>query len=43
VARTLAGQNVHVSVRGDNLRVSPHLYNTPEDVDRLLSALAPLL
>ncbi len=43
VAKTLAGQNIHVSVRGDNLRVSPHLYNTPEDVDRLLAALAPLL
>lgn len=43
VARSLAGQDIHVSVRGDNLRVSPHLYNTPADVDRLLAALAPLL
>ncbi len=42
VAKTLAGQNIHVSVRGDNLRVSPHLYNTPEDVDRLFSALDSL-
>lgn len=43
VAQRLAAQEIHVSVRGDNLRVSPHLYNTPEDVDRLLAALAPLL
>jgi selenocysteine lyase/cysteine desulfurase len=43
VAQRLAAQDIHVSVRGDNLRVSPHLYNTPEDVDRLLAALAPLL
>ncbi|MCP3136891.1 aminotransferase class V-fold PLP-dependent enzyme [Pyxidicoccus xibeiensis] len=43
VAQGLAAQDIHVSVRGDNLRVSPHLYNTPEDVDRLLAALAPLL
>jgi selenocysteine lyase/cysteine desulfurase len=43
VARRLAARDIHVSVRGDNLRVSPHLYNTPEDVDRLLAALAPLL
>ncbi|MFP2907758.1 aminotransferase class V-fold PLP-dependent enzyme [Pyxidicoccus sp. 3LFB2] len=43
VAQRLAAQDIHVSVRGDNLRVAPHLYNTPEDVDRLLAALAPLL
>ncbi|WP_164010973.1 aminotransferase class V-fold PLP-dependent enzyme [Pyxidicoccus trucidator] len=43
VAQRLAEQDIHVSVRGDNLRVAPHLYNTPEDVDRLLAALAPLL
>jgi selenocysteine lyase/cysteine desulfurase len=43
VAQRLAAQDIHVSVRGENLRVSPHLYNTPEEVDRLLSALAPLL
>ena len=43
VAQRLAALDLHVSVRGDTLRVSPHLYNTPEDVDRLLAALAPLL
>lgn len=40
LARRLASQNVFVSVRGDSIRVSPHLYNTPEDVDRLFEALA---
>jgi selenocysteine lyase/cysteine desulfurase len=38
----LAASQVYVSVRGDNLRVSPHLYNTAADVDRLLEALASL-
>ncbi len=36
----LAAQNVFVSVRGDSLRVSPHLYNDERDVQRLFAALA---
>ena len=36
----LAASNVFVSVRGDSLRVTPHLYNDDEDIDRLLAALA---
>jgi selenocysteine lyase/cysteine desulfurase len=36
----LAGRGVHVSVRGRSLRVSPHVYNRPADVDRLAEALA---
>ncbi|HYI00273.1 aminotransferase class V-fold PLP-dependent enzyme [Hyalangium sp.] len=36
----LAARQVYVSVRGENLRVSPHLYNTSADVDRLLEALS---
>ncbi|MDY7231847.1 aminotransferase class V-fold PLP-dependent enzyme [Hyalangium rubrum] len=43
VPARLAARSVFVSVRGDNLRVSPHLYNTGADVDRLFDALAPLL
>jgi len=34
-----AAQNVFASVRGDAIRVAPHLYNTPEDVDRLFAVL----
>ena len=43
LATRLAEENVFVSVRGHNLRVSPHLYNTAEDVDRLFAALAEAL
>ena len=39
----LAAEQVHVSVRGASMRVTPHLYNTGEDVDRLFAALARAL
>lgn len=39
----LAAAQVHVSLRGDTLRVTPHLYNDDEDVDRLIAALAAAL
>ncbi len=39
----LARANVHVSLRGASLRVTPHLYNDDEDVDRLIDALAAAL
>lgn len=42
VAR-LAADGVHVSVRGDRLRVTPHLYDDAADVDRLMAALARAL
>jgi selenocysteine lyase/cysteine desulfurase len=35
----LAGQNVHVSLRGDRMRITPHLYNNEADIDRLVEAL----
>jgi selenocysteine lyase/cysteine desulfurase len=35
----LAERNIHVAVRGDAIRVSPHLYNDEADVDRFLSTL----
>ena len=35
----LAAEQVYVSVRGASMRVTPHLYNTDEDVDRLFAAL----
>ena len=40
LAARLAGENVFVSVRGESVRVSPHLYNTERDVERLFAALA---
>ena len=39
LAATLAAHNVFVSVRGESVRVSPHLYNTEADADRLFAAL----
>ena len=42
LATRLAAENVFVSVRGDSVRVSPHLYNTEGDVERLFAALGKL-
>ncbi|MPY75446.1 MAG: aminotransferase class V-fold PLP-dependent enzyme [Alphaproteobacteria bacterium] len=39
VDRRLAAKNVHVSLRGDSIRVSPHVFNGLDDVDRLFAAL----
>jgi selenocysteine lyase/cysteine desulfurase len=36
----LAAANVHVSIRDDSVRVSPYLYNTDADIDRLFAAIA---
>lgn len=35
----LAEERVHVSLRGDSIRVAPHVYDGEEDVDRLLAVL----
>lgn len=32
-------QNILVSFRGDSIRVSPNVYNTPQEFDRLVNAL----
>jgi len=42
LAARLAQRNVFVSVRGDSVRVSPHVYNTECDVRRLFDALSDL-
>src|SRR5215207_1766499 len=39
LAARLASDNVFVSVRGGSIRVSPHLYNTERDVERLFNSL----
>jgi selenocysteine lyase/cysteine desulfurase len=39
----LAKERVHVSLRGDSLRVTPHLYNDDADVDRLFAVLRAAL
>lgn len=43
LAPRLADDAVHVSVRGDAVRVSAHAFNTDDDVERLLDALATAL
>ncbi len=39
IAARLAAARVHVSLRGHAIRVSPHLYNTPDDMAALVGAL----
>lgn len=39
----LSAQGIWVSLRGDALRITPHLYNDRYDIDRLVGALSPLL
>ncbi len=39
----LAAEQIYVSVRGQALRVTPHLYNTPGDGERLVSVLRDVL
>jgi selenocysteine lyase/cysteine desulfurase len=43
LAAALAAANVYVSIRGDSVRVSPYLYNTNADIDRLFAAIASSL
>ena len=43
LAARLAAEGVFVSVRGESVRISPHLYNTELDVRRLFSALEKAL
>jgi selenocysteine lyase/cysteine desulfurase len=39
----LSEAGVHVSVRGTSMRVTPHLYNDNQDVDRLFEVLESIL
>jgi selenocysteine lyase/cysteine desulfurase len=43
LAARLAAEGVFVSVRGESVRISPHLYNTEHDVERLFSGLEKAL
>jgi len=38
-AENLAAENIFVSIRGSSVRVTPHLYNTDNDIDRLFEML----
>jgi selenocysteine lyase/cysteine desulfurase len=39
----LSERNIFVSVRGNSVRVSPHLYNNNDDIDRFFDALSAVL
>ena len=39
----LAQHEVYVSVRGSSIRITPHLYNSDADIDRLANALEEVL
>lgn len=43
VVRELGRREIIVARRGAGIRVSPHCYNTPDHIDRLLSALSELV
>ncbi len=43
LAARLAADGIFVSVRGESVRISPHLYNTERDVARLFSGLGKAL
>jgi selenocysteine lyase/cysteine desulfurase len=43
LAAALSEAKVYVSIRGDSVRVSPHLYSTSADIDRLFAAIASSL
>ena len=43
IAERLAAERVFVSRRGDNIRVSPHLYNDMADIERLFTVLNKVL
>jgi selenocysteine lyase/cysteine desulfurase len=42
-AESLAAEGIHLSLRGDAVRISPHLHTSPEDIGRLGAALARCL
>ena len=39
LARRLAAERIYISVRGTSIRITPHVYNTTEDVDRLAAII----
>jgi len=40
LVESLSAAGVSVSVRGDSVRIGPHLHTTEEDIDRLVAALS---
>ncbi|VAW04240.1 Cysteine desulfurase [hydrothermal vent metagenome] len=40
---SLSQRKIYVSIRGDSIRVAPHIYNDAQDVENLFSALEDIL
>jgi len=43
LAERLARERIYTSLRGSSLRVTPHLYNRPAEIDRLFEVLGAML
>jgi kynureninase len=43
ICHALLGRDVCTDYRGDGLRISPHFFNTEEDIDRCFEELRPLV
>jgi selenocysteine lyase/cysteine desulfurase len=43
IADQLHQRQVYVSLRGNKLRIAPHLYNTPSDIERLFTVMDEFL
>jgi selenocysteine lyase/cysteine desulfurase len=39
LVRRLSGARIYVSLRGDAIRIAPHLYNDESDIERLFRVL----
>jgi selenocysteine lyase/cysteine desulfurase len=42
IAQTLEREGIHLAERDGKLRIAPHLYNTPEEIERTTALLAAL-
>lgn len=40
IGATLKSENIHVTVRGSKVRISPHIYNDEDDIRRLFDVLS---
>ena len=39
----LSSEQIYISIRGDSIRIAPHLYNTEEDIDRLFECIGEVI
>lgn len=39
----LSSEQIYISIRGDSIRIAPHLYNTEKDIDRLFKCIGEMV